>query len=235
MIKGIYTAARGLNSRMKNLEIVANNLANLNTTGFKRELPFSEIMNQYGKIDIKKATDFQQGNLTETSNPLDFAISGNGFFVIQTETGTELTRDGKFNISIDGYLVTQQGNKVLGKNGPISVNNLSLDNNKKLTVSSDGEIKYGDDVIDTLLVANLNNPEQSVRSTGVNFKTGDDGFKIASPNSFIIKQGFQEESNINPIMEMQAMIQLNTEYDSAHKMINYLDRSLGQANQIGKV
>lgn len=235
MIKGIYTAARGLNSRMKNLEIVANNLANLNTTGFKRVVPFSEIINQYGKVEIKKATDYQQGNLTKTSNPLDFAISGKGFFVIQTANGPELTRDGKFKISVDGHIVTKQGNKVLGKNGPISVNNLLLDKNKRLTISSNGDIRYGDILIDTLLIANMNSPEQSVRTAGVNFTTGNDGFQIASRGSYSIKQGYQEESNINPIKEMEEMIRLNTEYDSAHKIINYLDQSLGQANQIGKV
>ena len=100
MIKGIYTAARGLNSRMKNLEIVANNLANLNTTGFKREVPFSEVMNQYGQVGIQKATDYQQGNLAETSNPLDVAISGKGFFVVQTENGAE--KAGQYRVS-HGY------------------------------------------------------------------------------------------------------------------------------------
>ncbi len=235
MIKGIYTAARGLNSRMKNLEIVANNLANLNTTGFKRQVPFSEIINQYGKVEIKKATDYGQGNLIETSNPLDFAISGKGFFVIKTENGPQLTRNGRFNISVDGYIVTKQGNKVMGKKGPISINNLSMDKDKKLTISLNGEIKYGNEVIDTLLIADMNNPELSERAPGGNFTTDNAGFQIASPNTYNIKQGYQEESNINPIKEMEAMILLNTEYDSARKVINFLDRSLGQANQIGKV
>ena len=127
MIKGIYTAARGLNSRMKNLEIVANNLANLNTTGFKREIPFSEVINQYGKVEIKKATDFQQGNLTATANPLDLAISGDGFFVVQTDNGPQLTRNGKFSISDDGYLESQDGCKLLGTKGPINLGAFMLD------------------------------------------------------------------------------------------------------------
>ena len=235
MIKGIYTAARGLNSRMKNLEIVANNLANLNTTGFKREVPFSEVMNQYGQVGIQKATDYQQGNLAETSNPLDVAISGKGFFVVQTENGAELTRNGQFKISDDGYIVTRDGNKVLGRNGAINVNNLLLDKDKVLTITQKGGIKYGDNVIDSLLIAKMNDPQASERTTGVNFNADNDGFQIADPDSYVIKQGYLEESNINPIKEMEAMIQLNSEYDSSSKVINYLDQSLDEANQIGKV
>lgn len=235
MIKGIYTAARGLNSRMKNLEIVANNLANLNTTGFKREIPFSEVMNQYGQVGIQKATDYKQGNLVQTSNPLDVAISGDGFFVVQTESGPELTRNGQFKISDDGYVVTRDGNKVLGQNGAINVNNLLLDKDKVLTISEKGEIKYGDTVINSLLIAKMNSPQDSERATGVNFNVDNDGFQNAEPDSYVIKQGYLEESNINPIKEMEAMIQLNSEYDSSSKVINYLDQSLDEANQIGKV
>ena len=235
MVKGIYTAARGLNSRMKNLEIVANNLANLNTTGFKREVPFSEVMNQYGKVDIQKATDYQQGDLMQTSNPLDVAISGNGFFVVQTENGAELTRNGQFKISDDGYIVTRNGNKVLGRNGAINVNDLLLDKDKVLTITQKGDIKYGDNLIDSLLIAKMNDPQSSERTTGVNFNADNNGFQIADPDSYVIKQGYLEESNINPIKEMEAMIQLNSEYDSSSKVINYLDQSLDEANQIGKV
>ena len=235
MIKGIYTAARGLNSRMKNLEVVANNLANLNTTGFKREVPFSEIMNQYGKTEIKKSTDYQQGDLVQTSNPLDLAISGKGFFVVETENGPQLTRNGKFNLSTDGYLVTQEGYKVMGNEGPINVSGLILDKNKTLTVAKNGEIKYGNQPVDNLMIAQMNDPADSERASGVNFIADSDGFSAASPDTFNIKQGYLEESNINPIQEMQAMIQINSEYDSAHKVINYLDQSLDEANQIGKV
>ena len=100
MVKGIYLAARGMQARMKNLEVVANNLANLNTTGFKEEMPFSMIMNQYGKVALQQNTNFEQGNLMQTSNPLDMGISGNGYFVVQTENGTELTRNGNFLVLI---------------------------------------------------------------------------------------------------------------------------------------
>jgi flagellar basal-body rod protein FlgF len=235
MIKGIYTAARALDARMKNLEVVANNLANINTTGYKRELPFSEIIDQAGNTQIRQASDFRPGELSRTSNPLDLALSGNGFFVVQGVNGFELTRDGKFSISNDGFLVNNQGYKVMGKSGAININTLQLDKQKEITISSTGEIKYGDQSIDNLLIVKPVDPQESKRISGENFSVGENGYDVASESEFQVKQGYVEESNVNPIQEMQDMILLNNQYDSAHKMINYLDKSLDEANQIGKV
>ncbi len=235
MIKGIYTAARGLDVRMKNLDIVANNLANINTTGYKRELPFSEIINQAGNVQVKQLTDYRPGDFVQTSNPFDAAISGNGFFVVQSDKGLELTRNGNFKISDEGFLVDQQGNKVMGKNGAININKLQLDKQSNITISKSGEIKSGNLVLDNLLIAKPDDPQETQRTTGVNFSTENSGFQIAPENEYEVKQGYLEESNVNPIKEMEAMIQINNEYDSAHKMINYLDKSLDEANQIGKV
>lgn len=234
MIKGIYTAARGLDARMKNLEIVSNNLANLNTTGFKKELPFSEIMNQYGNTTIQQLTDYRQGNLTQTNNPMDLAISGNGFFVVQTNNGQELTRNGSFKISNQGYLVDQQGNNVVGENGIIKIDMRSFEKQKEITISASGEVKYGNEPIDTLLIAKMDNPQDSGRSSGVDFSTAG-GYQLANPSDYQVKQGYLEDSNVNPVSEMESMIQISNEYQSASKMITFLDKSLDEANQIGKV
>ncbi len=234
MIKGIYTAARGLDVRMKNLEVVANNLANLNTTGFKKELPFSEIMNQYGQTQVQQVTDFKQGNLTQTNNPLDLAISGKGFFVVQTDNGTQLTRNGSFKISNDGYLTDQQGNKVLGQSGFIKFDMLSFEKQKTITISKDGEVKYGNQPIDTLMIAKMDDQQDTTRTSGVDFSPNG-GYQTANLSDYQVKQGYLEDSNVNPVNEMESMIQINNEYQSASKMITFLDKSLDEANQIGKV
>ncbi len=234
MIKGIYTAARGLDARMKNLEIVSNNLANLNTTGFKKELPFSEIMNQFGNTKIQQLTDFRQGNLTQTNNPMDLAISGNGFFVVHTNNGTELTRNGSFKISNEGYLIDQQGNNVVGQNGLIKIDMRSFEKQKNITISANGEVKYGNETIDTLLIAKMGSPQDSGRSSGVDFSAAG-GYQLANPSDYQVKQGYLEDSNVNPVSEMESMIQISNEYQSASKMITFLDKSLDEANQIGKV
>ena len=234
MVKGIFTAARGLDVRMKNLDVIANNLANLNTTGFKKEMPFSEVMNQYGQTQIQQVTDFSQGDLAQTNNPTDVAISGKGFFVVQTGNGPELTRNGSFKLSDSGYLIDQQGNKVMGQNGEIKLDLQSFEKQKTLLISSDGEVKYGNNVIDKLMIAKMNGQQDSSRDSGTNF-TATTGFQVANQSDFQIKQGYLEESNVNPIKELENMIQVNNEYQSASKMITFLDKSLDEANQIGKV
>ncbi len=235
MVKGIYVAARGLNERMQNLEIVANNLANINTTGYKKEVPFSEILNQAGNPVIQHVTDFSQGSLVQTSNPLDLAISGTGFFVMQTQYGDQLTRNGNFQISSNGYIVDQQGDMLLGKNGPINVLSYSTDKNQKITVTGDGELKIGNNLVDSLVIAKPWEQGQALRGSGVDFTTGAAGFQIANEKDFQIRQGYLEESNVNPVKELEEMIQLNTEYGSAQKVVNSLDQSLNEANQIGQV
>ncbi len=235
MVKGIYTAANGLDARMKNLEIVANNLANLNTTGYKRQVPFSEILSQAGNVQVQQMTDFREGNFYQTSNPLDLAISGNAFFVVQTQNGPVLTRNGNFQISTDGFLVDQAGNKVMGSNGAINLNSLLLNKKNTISISNSGEIKMGNIVVDKLMIGELNDPQEAGRTTGVDFSVENSGFRIAPENQYQIKQGYLEESNVNAIKEMEDMIQINNEYTTSSKMITYLDKSLDEANQIGKV
>ena len=96
MIKGIFHSSRSMISANKNMEIVANNLANLNTVAFKREGSFSEMMNAAGNSKIKSAIDLSQGEIYKTSNPFDLAIVGEGSFVTKTDEGYEFTRNGSF-------------------------------------------------------------------------------------------------------------------------------------------
>jgi len=236
MIKGIYTAARSLEQHMQNIDVIANNLANLNTTGYKREIPFSEVVNKYGDILIKKLTSQQQGEVTQTSNQLDLAISGKGFFAVKNDKGTlELTRDGRFKISDEGFLVDNSGNKVLGENGTISLDDTVLEKDSNISISKNGEIKLGDKVIDSLQIFNIEDSSQLVRAGSSNFSTEGVNCIPANENDFAVSQGFLEESNTNPMVEMEEMIKLNKEYESAQKIIAALDTSLSEANEIGKI
>ncbi|MEW6194118.1 MAG: flagellar hook basal-body protein [Bacteroidota bacterium] len=236
MIKGIYTVARSLEHRTKNIDVVANNLANINTTGYKREVPFSEYIDEFGQSYIKKISSQQQGETILTSNPLDMAIYGDGFFAVKDEDGkVELTRDGRFRISDEGYLVDANGKKVLGQNGTISLEEILRQKDSIFLVSSAGEIKIGNQLVDTLLIVKVDNPEELVRSGGSNFITNDENFTNALADEFKISQGYIEQSNTNPILEMESMIQLNKTYETSQKIINSLDQSLDLANQIGKV
>ncbi|MHB8905879.1 MAG: flagellar hook-basal body protein [Melioribacteraceae bacterium] len=236
MIKGIYTAARSLEYKVKNIDVIANNLANLSTTGYKREVPFSEVINQMGDVQVKKVTSQRQGDVLQTANPLDLAITGKGFFAVKNDNGEiELTRNGRFKISDEGFLVDSSNQKVLGKNGPISMEDTMQNKDSKILVTKSGEIKIGDKTVDTLLIMNVGDPTQLVRANESNFTADGQQNFAASENDYGISQGYLEGSNTNAIEEMEAMIQLNKEYESAQKIITALDQSLGQANEIGKV
>ena len=121
MDRGLFDAARSMNIKMKNMEIVANNLANVNTTGYKREIPFSEYLSRMENKPLKQLSSFEQGNLVQTDNPLSLAITGNGFFMIKTDRGIELTRNGNFMLTKEGDLVTQDGSPVVTQGGTVNI------------------------------------------------------------------------------------------------------------------
>ncbi len=236
MVKGIYTAGRGLDYRIKNIDVIANNLANLNTTGYKREVPFSEVLNQFGDYSVKKITSQQQGDIIQTSNPFDLAVSGEGFFAVKNKDGNvELTRDGRFKLNDEGFLVDANQNKVMGKQGEISIEESVIEKDATIKINRKGEIKVGERVIDTILVVNVDDPNQIERAGGSNFIVGENGYNEVDEERYSISQGFLEESNINPIAEMESMISINKEYETTQKVMNALDASLGQANEMGKV
>ncbi|MBX2975327.1 MAG: flagellar hook-basal body protein [Ignavibacteriaceae bacterium] len=235
MIKGIYNSARSLDARVKNIDILANNLANINTVGFKREVPFLQLLNEAGEPKFRQVTDFRQGDFITTSNPLDLAISGEGLFVMNTENGLQLSRNGNFRISDEGFLINSEGHKVMGRNGEISFSNSMLAQNRTIAISKEGEIKYGEQVIDALLVVRFINQDNELVKAASNFILDENNIEIVPETDYKIAQGFLEESNVNPILEMEAMINLSKDYEATYKMITYLDNSLDKANEIGKV
>lgn len=235
MIKGIYASGNNLHYKVKNLDIVANNLANLNSTGFKRELPFSEIIERFKDENIKQLTDFKQGTLLSTSNPLDLGINGDAYFSLETPDGEEYTRRGQFKIDNDGFLVNEQGFKVLGKSGPVNLGDTQLDEDRTISVSKNGELKVGDRVIDELKIVKFDDSQPLVRKEGLNFALQTGMYVEAEQSTYEIQQGFIEESNVNPVLEMQDMISINKEFETTQKVINALDQSLEKAIEAGKV
>ena len=136
MDSGFYAACAGLKARTQALEIVANNLANLNTTGYRAQdasfqsllvggavnsaNPLNRAINDFGVLSGSRV-DLKTGNLESTGNALDLAIEGNGFFAVQAGGEVFYTRNGNFRVSSTGQLVTSEGDPVLGEQGPISV------------------------------------------------------------------------------------------------------------------
>jgi flagellar basal-body rod protein FlgF len=184
---------------------------------------------------MKNITDFSEGEFIETDNPLDVAISGNAFFSVETEKGIELTKNGQFTKDGDGYLVTKDGNRVLGEKGYINLDDSLVSENGDLTITQDGQIKSGRFLLDYLKIVNVENPKLLVRSENQTFQYPDEDYQTVNKSDFKIHQGYVEGSNTNPIMEMQAMIQLQKDYEASQKMIASLDGMLSETKDIGKV
>ncbi|HCK99464.1 MAG TPA: flagellar hook-basal body protein [Candidatus Marinimicrobia bacterium] len=205
--------------------VIANNLANVNTTGFKKDEMFFNVLEQTTQMKVE--TDFSQGAMIATGNPLDFALSGRGFFVVETEKGEAYTRNGHFMTGSDGILRTSDGDPVLGDGGLI---NISLDGEKsgKITVSAKGEIYIDNELIDTLKIMDFDN------LSGLN-KLGKDllvdggnalGGVVDNPMVF---QGKLEESNVNPANELINLIELQRQYESSQKSMKAIDDALKKA------
>jgi len=235
MVDGLYKAARTMNSKLQNLEIIANNLANVSSIGFKREVPFSEYMAREENQSISQLTDLSEGSFMNTGNPLDLAIAGEGYFILDTNNGPVLTKNGKFKLTETGEIINQQGHQVKTASGNLNLYGFVFDNNADLVISKNGEIKIGDKVVDTLVCAKIDDPRGMKRLSGQNFVFPNGGYSIANDTEFQVYQGYLEESNTNAIMEMQEMIKLNKEYESAQKIIKSLDERMARAKDIGTI
>lgn len=242
MIKGIYTTASGMYPRNLEQEIAANNLANINTTGFKKDaVHFRKMLDSQLALavqlnqteDLADAQEvlinFSQGELSQTKNPLDFALEGNGFFVVLTPEGERYTRDGHFSLNADGELISSRGYPVVGKAGVINL--LS----GEITVDANGEIYQNGELIDQLKIVDFPKP-YPLRKEGKNLLalTGDVR-EIEDPEDILVKQGFLENSNVNPISEMIRLITVSKSFQAGQRAIQDQDRTLARAvNSVGK-
>lgn len=249
MIRGLYTSASGMMTEMVRNDVTANNLANVNSTGYKRDAAlfksFPEILVQ--RVNDRKQTEtagrpvigsmgtgsivdeihtfHEQGQLRETSNPFDLAITGDGFFVVRNENGTFLTRNGSFTLDGQGCLVNTQGAYVMGQAGPVRVG--AADN---VTVDAAGHITVDGAKVDTLQLVTVSNPEELTKVGEALFTGGQ------AMGSFTgqVRQKFIEASNVNPITEMVNMITVNRAYEANQKMITAHDQTLAQAIEMAK-
>jgi flagellar basal-body rod protein FlgG len=236
MVKAIYQAARNMDYKTKNIEIVANNLANMSTVGYKRELPFAELMTRNNGASGTQLSDLSAGNIIATNNSLDVAVSGAGYFVVKNNDGsTGLTKDGRFSISSEGYLETAQHQRVQGQRGDINLYQNLLDKEQVVSITSEGDVKMGDNFVDKFLIGKIDTQQNLVRNNVQDFNVQGQQFGIADQNTYKLSQGYIEESNVNPVVEMESMITLNKDYEAAQKIIGFFDQSLAKASEVGKV
>ncbi len=201
--------------------IIANNLANVSTVGFKRRCnAFSKSLEAQdpesyspGTIDLNSVFDFSQGNIVETGRPLDFALYGKGFFVIETPEGPLYTRNGTFQTNQNSQIVDSLGRIVAGQAGPITIpNNVGI---SQLNVSSDGTISAGGIAIGKFRLVDFNDNENKLAPTGDScYRMPDVNIQPTDAQNIVVKQGYQEASNVQIIDELVDMILVTRLYEA---------------------
>ncbi len=216
---GIYAAALGSIEQEKRLEIIGNNLANVNTPGFKKEeVRFTDFLYEETK------THMEQGSIKVTNNPLDVAIVGEGFFKVQTKDGTFYTRAGNFTLNSEGQLVLPNGSLVLGRNGTIKI-----DPSKEILIDERGRIVQNGSVVDQLEVVKFDK-SVSLEKVGNNlFKPSKQDAKEERVENATIRQNCLEEPNFNLLEEMTKMIDTLRVFESYQRTLQTIheqDRQL---------
>jgi len=237
MIKGIYTSAMAMRQGILRQEVTANNLANANTTGFKRDRLFVEELTAAGEnpttdplsVNTRHWTEFTSGAFNPTGGPLDLALQSRGLFVVSDGQTEYYTRDGRFQRGADGLLVDVQGRAVQGDGGSITLP-AGL-----VSVSPEGVISVDGVVIDRLRVVNFDDPQALRKASGSAFTKSDDAAEIPMENA-VVRQGFLEASNVDTVKEMVEMISTARNYEINAKLLTAQDETLRHAvNDIGRV
>ncbi len=248
MLKGLYTAASGMLAQTAKMDIITNNLANASSTGYKRDIAsfdlslaafkqppgvqlVSEVLNNSPVLSMRYNIDFSAGSLQQTDNPLDIALEGSGFFVVQTPNGTKYTRNGNFSRNSQGQLITYNGFLVLGKTGgPISVNG------EKIEINTLGEVFVDGQQVDTLRIADFSQLNVLKKEGNALFAITDPTVQENPATGVQVRQGFLENSNVSPVVLMAELIETMRGYETYQKVIQLFDDTLGQMNnKIGQV
>lgn len=233
-----YIALSRQSGLLREMETVAQNIANASTTGYRREgIVFSEFVASTGRNSPSlsighangRSTDLSQGALQQTNGTFDLAIEGEGFFLVATPEGDRLTRAGAFTPSSDGILVAPDGAALLDAGGaPVQV----PAGVAKITVGADGTIAADGAPVAQIGLWRPGDPLQMTRSQGTRFSTGGQPVPIVEGR---ILQGFVEESNVNPIAELTRMIEVQRAYELGASFLDREDeRVRGAIRTIGQ-
>ena len=225
MDSGFYAACAGLVARTQSLELAANNLANTSTIGYRAQqetfrqvvagkIPFGALnraVNSYGVLGSPQ-TDFAQGTLQKTGNPLDFAVEGSAFFTVQTQAGIRYSRDGNFRLSPDRTLLTTAGDQVLGDQGPIRLPE------GELMVSADGTISVGGALAGRMRLAEFA-PGVDLTPDGSAYYSAPVAAAVPARTSQV-RQGMLEQSNVEPVSAAVSLITIQRHAESLQRALS---------------
>lgn len=256
MVKGLYTAYTGMINEQNRMDTLANNLANVDTTGFKKEGATSQAFGDILKYEIKDKseyyltkrmgvtnpgvrigenyTNWDEGSFHETDNTFDLALSGAGFFRIEFtdkegNTSTKYTRDGSFTLNQLGDLVTKDGDYVLSDTGA----HIRLDPNMSASINTMGEIYQDDGLVATIGTSDFVD-YNFLEHYGENLWQTVPGAQEQISDARILS-GYLEQSNVNTVEEMVNMIAIQRQYESNQRVITTIDKTLQiAANDLGR-
>ncbi len=244
MIKGIYNTAASMIPRVRKQEVIANNIANSETAGYKKDSMFLRIFKKEQNLKTPKHLqgpswevrmidklymDHTEGALEATGRDLDLALQGGGYFVLQTPNGEAYTRNGAFSLGPDGTLVNSDSFPVLSEGGPITLTD------EKVTIGTDGTIMIGNANVGRLRIVNFDETTELTKSSGTLFTSPPNTTTIA-PTTVSVRQGYLEKSNVDVMREMIEMIDSYRMFETGQKMIQIQDESLSKAvNELPRV
>ncbi len=246
MINGYYDAAGGMVTEFNKLNTISNNLANVNTPGFKQDnliigeferlfsqkrdiLPLNNNTKEAAKFlnrnlnkvpeVVEEYTNFSIGNIQRTSNPLDLALKQKDAFFTVDANGQKLTRAGNFSLDDRGFLITKEGFKVLDiKNRPIQI----PPDTKEITIDKNAGIYADGEKIATLKIVRIKNLNTLKKTGNTLWEFNQNEAKIDTKNTIL--QGFLEKSNVNPVIQMTDLIQTNRMVEAYQKvMTTFMD------------
>ena len=242
---GYYAACAGLRTQTQALEFIANNLANINTTGYRGQQPtfrsllataryatanpLDRAINDFNILGGSRL-DLAAGNLQSTGNPYDVALEGTGFLVVQTTAGTMYTRNGNFQVAANGRLITSSGDAVLGENGlPITLPS------GEIAISADGTLSSAGAVVGKLRVVDFPADTWLVPQ-GNSYYIGPDANAQPAAHTYV-RQAMLESSNVNPVLGMVNLISVQRHADMMQRALSayYNEFNRVAANDLPRV
>lgn len=227
MDSGIYTAFSGLRAQLNALDVLANNLANVNTPGFKEEKTFFTVLEQVNaargavsqaansqSVAWQSGTSQVAGSLQSTQRDLDVALTGNGFLTVATDAGERYTRNGSLTLNSSSVLTTAQGLPVLGEKGPITLGP------GRIVINESGEVLLEGTRVDRLKLTAFENPG-ALQHEGNSLLAPLPGART-TPSDVRFRQGHLELSNVNPVTAVVGLVNISRQFESMQKSLHLI-------------
>ncbi|MDR3525696.1 MAG: flagellar basal-body rod protein FlgF [Rhizomicrobium sp.] len=209
----------------RSMDVIANNIANISTPGYKREsVKFEELIQQVKPSEDQKGSatmsfvrdagimrDISGGRMDQTGAPLDLALNGNGYFAVQTANGERYTRNGHFTLSAEGTIVTESGDQLLGDGGAITI----APDDGAISFGADGTISGKQGQIGKLKLVDFANPRDLQKQGDSLYSTSQ---SPTAATEAVVSQGMLESSNVQPVVEISRMIEVMRSYEATSSL-----------------